>query len=93
MTKKRLLEKEIKLNLSPEVLAYLAKEGYNPQYGARPLKRIIQNKILTPVASLMISRGVLRGGTVSVDMKGEELAISVEKGKGTMKEVKDKVTA
>ena len=93
MTKKRLLEKEIKLNLSPEVLAYLAKEGYNPQYGARPLKRIIQNKILTPVASLMISRGVLRGGTVSVDMKGEELAISVEKGKGTMKEMKDKVTA
>ena len=92
MTKKRLLEKEIKLTISPEVLAYLAKEGYNPQYGARPLKRIIQNKILTPVASLMISRGVLRGGTVSVDMKGEELAISVEKGKGTMKEVKDKVT-
>ncbi|MBI5816933.1 MAG: AAA family ATPase [Candidatus Yonathbacteria bacterium] len=91
MTKKRLLEKEIKLNLSPEVLAYLAKEGYNPQYGARPLKRIIQNKILTPVASLMISRGVLRGGTVSVDMKGEELAISVEKGK--VKETKDKVTA
>ena len=70
MTKKRLLEKEIKLNLSTDVFAYLAKEGYNPQYGARPLKRIIQNKILTPVASLMISRGVLRGGTVSVDMKG-----------------------
>lgn len=93
MTKKRLLEKEIKLNISPEVLAYLAKEGYNPQYGARPLKRIIQNKILTPVASLMISRGVLRGGTVSVDMKGEELAISVEKGKGVVKETKDKVTA
>ncbi len=92
MTKKRLLEKEIKLNISPEVLAYLAKEGYNPQYGARPLKRIIQNKILTPVASLMISRGVLRGGTVSVDMKGEELAISVEKGK-TSRELKEKVTA
>ncbi|MDO8572709.1 MAG: AAA family ATPase [bacterium] len=91
MTKKRLLEKEIKLNLSPEVLAYLAKEGYNPQYGARPLKRIIQNKILTPVASLMISRGVLRGGTVSVDMKGEELAISVEKGKVVVKEEKEKV--
>lgn len=93
MTKKRLLDKEIKLNISPDVLTYLAKEGYNPQYGARPLKRIIQNKILTPVASLMISRGVLRGGTVSVDMKGNELAISVEKGKVVMKEMKDKVTA
>jgi ATP-dependent Clp protease ATP-binding subunit ClpB len=93
MVKKRLLEKEIKLNISPEVLTYLAKEGYNPQYGARPLKRLIQNKILTPVASLMISRGVLRGGIVSVDMKGEELAISVEKGKSIARKTKDKVTA
>ena len=37
--------------LSPAVYDYLAKEGYNPQYGARPLKRLIQTKILTPVAN------------------------------------------
>ena len=45
----------------------MAKEGYNPQYGARPLKRLIQTKILTPVANLMVARGVLEGGSVSVD--------------------------
>jgi len=77
--KKRLAEKEIQLHIADEVFAYLAKEGYNPQYGARPLKRLIQNKILTPVATFMISRGVMEGGTVSVTMRNNEIAIDVEK--------------
>ena len=85
-TKKRLAEKEIQLAVSPDVLEYLAKEGYDPHYGARPLKRLIQNKILTPVASLMISHGVLEGGAVSVSLRKGEIAIDVEKrsarGKG-----------
>ncbi len=65
----RLREKEIHLNISSEVLSYLAKEGYNPHYGARPLKRLIQNKILTPVAGLMISQGISKGGTIYVGIK------------------------
>jgi ATP-dependent Clp protease ATP-binding subunit ClpB len=77
--KKRLLDKEIKLTVSEDVLDHLAKSGYDPHYGARPLKRLIQNKILTPVATLMISSGVLEGGAVSVSMKEGEIAIDVEK--------------
>lgn len=65
----RLKTKDITLVISPEVFSYLAKEGYNPQYGARPLRRIIQTKILTPVASLMISQGVMAGGTINVGVK------------------------
>jgi len=57
----------------------LAKEGYDPKFGARPLKRVIQSKILTPVASLMINEGMLRGGTVRVDMKKGELDFEVRK--------------
>ncbi len=72
LVKKRLLEKEIKLNVSDEVLSYLAKEGYNPQYGARPLKRLIQSKILTPIAGMMVSRGVMEGGIISVELKKTE---------------------
>ena len=68
--RKRLEEKEIKLVLNKEVITYLAKEGYNPQYGARPLKRLIQDKILNPVASLMISHGVSAGGVITVGLKG-----------------------
>ena len=65
----RLKAKDINLVVLPEVLSNLAKEGYNPHYGARPLKRLIQNKILTPVAGLMISRGVTKNGTITVGLK------------------------
>ncbi|PJC55936.1 type VI secretion system ATPase TssH, partial [Candidatus Kaiserbacteria bacterium CG_4_9_14_0_2_um_filter_41_32] len=57
----RLRRKEIALTVSDAVMDYLAKEGYDPKFGARPLKRVIQSKILTPVASLMINEGMLRG--------------------------------
>ena len=65
----RLAAKDITLTLTPAVYEFLAKEGYNPHYGARPLRRLIQDKILTKLASLMVSRGVLQGGAVVVDMK------------------------
>jgi len=67
----RLLSKRITLTISSEVRSWLATVGYNPQYGARPLKRAIQDKILTPIASLMVSQGIMEGGTVSVSMKGD----------------------
>jgi len=81
IVKERLEQKEIKLEVSDDVLEYLSKEGYNPQYGARPLKRLIQNKILTPVASLMVSKGIKKGGSVSVSMKGSELSFDIKKGR------------
>src|SRR3989344_345877 len=64
---KRLEDKHIALTFTDASIEHLAKEGYNPQYGARPLKRLIQTKILTPVANMMVARGVLEGGSVSVD--------------------------
>ena len=75
----RLAEKEIELSVTPKVLSYLASEGYNPRYGARPLRRLIQDKILTKVATLMVERGVLEGGAVNVDLKDEEFVFDVEK--------------
>ncbi len=77
----RLKSKDINLIVSDDVLIYLAKEGYNPHYGARPLKRLIQNKILTPVASLMISQGVVKGGTINVGIKNSEFTFDVKKKK------------
>ena len=66
---KRLEEKRITLIFSDAALAQLGKEGYSTQYGARPLKRLIQTKILTPLANMMVARGVLEGGSGSVDVK------------------------
>ena len=83
VVKDRLDSKGISFEISEEAFAYLAKEGYNPHYGARPLNRLIQNKILNPVASYIISSGVKKGDTVSVLVKKGELVI--EKKKKTRK--------
>ena len=82
IVRKRLAEKEIELEVADKVLTHLAKKGYNPQYGARPLKRLIQDKILTQVANLMVTSGVSNGGAVLVDEKDGELVITAtRKGK------------
>lgn len=88
----RLLLKEITLTLSKDVYDYIAKEGYDPRFGARPLKRVIQSKILTPVASQMVEEGMLQGGTVKVSMKKGELVFDVKK-KGVRKKKVVKTTA
>ncbi len=75
----RLLGKRITLSIAPEVRAWLADKGYNPQYGARPLKRAIQDHILTPIASLMVSQGVMEGGSVNVSLKNGEPHFEVHK--------------
>jgi ATP-dependent Clp protease ATP-binding subunit ClpB len=77
----RLASKGISFDISEEALSYLAKEGYDPHYGARPLNRLIQNKILNPVASYIIGNGVKKGDTVSVSVKNNELLIETKKGK------------
>ncbi len=79
IVRKRLLLKGIKLEISDEVLSYLAKEGFNPEYGARPLKRLIQNRILNKVAEFIISRRVENGGIVKVSIRENEPVIELKK--------------
>ena len=76
---KRLSQKRIALVIEPAVHTWLAEKGYNPQYGARPLRRTIQDKILTPIASLMVAQGVMEGGTVTVSIKNDEPHFEVSK--------------
>ncbi len=77
----RLLSKGINFEISEEALSHIAKIGYDPHYGARPLNRLIQNKILNPVASYIIGNGVKKGSTVIVSVKDGELDIATRKGK------------
>ena len=76
---KRLTHKRIALTILPEVRTWLADKGYSPQYGARPLRRVIQDKILTPLASLMVAQGLMEGGTVTVSIKNDEPHFDVKK--------------
>ncbi len=85
VVKKRLEDKEIKFKVTKDVIKFLAKEGYDPHYGARPMKRLIQKKILTPVASMLVTNGVKEGGAVSVSIKKGEIAFDVKKGRGKAK--------
>lgn len=87
----RLAQKDIKLTVTTDVYDYLAKEGYDPRFGARPLKRVIQSKILTPVASQMVGEGMLQGGAVKVSMKKDELSFDVKK-KGVRKKAMKKIS-
>lgn len=85
----RLEKKEIALTISQEVRDYLAKEGYDPKFGARPLRRLIQSKILTPIANMMVGEGMLQGGSVKVTLnKNNELDFEVKKKARTKKAVK-----
>jgi ATP-dependent Clp protease ATP-binding subunit ClpB len=77
----RLAGKGIKLKASPAVLALLAKDGYDPHYGARPIRRLIQNRILNPLAQLIVSRGLGDGDQVSLGLKGKDLTFEIRKGK------------
>lgn len=79
--KDRLHTKGIDLSVSEEALSYLAKVGYDPHFGARPLNRLIQNKILNGVASLIIAGKIKKGDSVFVNKKGEDLVVEIKKGK------------
>ena len=70
----RLSEKKYTLELDKKVKYLIAKDGYNPAYGARPLKRSIQKKLLDPLASEIISGTFKEGSAIkaSVERKGAE---------------------
>jgi ATP-dependent Clp protease ATP-binding subunit ClpB len=79
LTEKRLVHKNVRLEVSPAAVAHLGKEGYNREYGARPLKRLIQNKILNPIAEMIIARKLENGGVVAVDLENGNLVVKVRK--------------
>ncbi len=63
----RLADRHIKLQLTPAARANLVRTGYDPHYGARPLKRAIQKKIETPLGRLLLKGEVRDGQTITVD--------------------------
>jgi ATP-dependent Clp protease ATP-binding subunit ClpB len=77
---KRLAERKLTLNLSPKAKALLAEEGYDPVYGARPLKRTIQKRVLDPLAMKVLEGAFTEGDTVVVDV--HDGLVTFSKGSG-----------
>lgn len=67
---KLLAERKIRLELSTKAREKLAEEGYDPVYGARPLKRVIQQRLQNPLAVKLLQSEFLTGDTILVDVKG-----------------------
>ncbi len=65
----RLAERRITLTLTPAALRHLGERGYDPVYGARPLKRLIQQELETPIARMLVKGELRDGDTASVDVK------------------------
>ncbi len=73
---KRLAERGLKLDLSDEALALLGEAGFDPVYGARPLKRAIQQQVENPLAQQILSGGFVSGEIVQVRAQGGKLVFS-----------------
>ena len=73
--RKRLAERRITLEVTEAAKAYLARVGYDPVFGARPLKRAIQREVETPVARLIVAGKLRDGGAVRVDVVGDALRV------------------
>ena len=74
--KRRLLEQDIELEISDIAKNYLADEGYEPLYGARPLKRYLQKNVETLAAKLILADGVRAGDTIEIGLSDGKLTAS-----------------
>jgi ATP-dependent Clp protease ATP-binding subunit ClpB len=70
---RRLAEKNISLSMSEKARNFIAKIGYDPLYGARPIKRTIQHAILDPLAIRILNKEFVEGDSVEVNVEGNEI--------------------
>jgi ATP-dependent Clp protease ATP-binding subunit ClpB len=73
---RRLGDRRLELAVTPDARAWLAERGYDPIYGARPLRRLMQHEIDDKLARALIAGEIADGDTVRVDLTGDTLAVS-----------------
>jgi len=76
---KRLAERNIKLEISSEARAWLVKKGYDPVYGARPLRRAIQKYVENPLSARILQGEFQEGDTITINTEREELSFTTTK--------------
>lgn len=76
---KLLQEHEISLQITEEAKEFLAREGFNPIYGARPLKRVIRQLVENPLSKLILSQKFIKGDKLIVDVDNDEIKFIKEK--------------
>lgn len=76
---KLLAEQEISLQITEEAKEFLARQGFNPIYGARPLKRVIRQLVENPLSKLILSQKFINGNKLIVDVDNDEIKFIKEK--------------
>jgi ATP-dependent Clp protease ATP-binding subunit ClpB len=71
----RLAERRVSLEVTDKAAAWIAERGYDPAYGARPLRRVIQRHIEDPLALALLEGRYAEGATIIVDVDGDELTL------------------
>ncbi|MEO1787246.1 MAG: ATP-dependent chaperone ClpB [Pseudomonadota bacterium] len=71
-----LADRKLSIDLGDQARAWLAERGYDPVYGARPLKRVLQKELQDPLARLILEGRIKDGETISVDVEGDALTIN-----------------
>jgi len=74
--KKMLADRDLQLELTPAALQWLADKGYDPAYGARPLKRVIQRELQNALATKLLEGSILDGQSIAVDAVADGLTIN-----------------
>jgi ATP-dependent Clp protease ATP-binding subunit ClpB len=75
---KRLAERQIAFSLTEAAKEFIAREGFDPVYGARPLKRFIQRELETKLGRALIAGDIMDNSKVLLDVKGSELVFTIE---------------
>ena len=76
--RKLLKDQEIDIEITPEAKEFLATRGFNPVYGARPLKRVIRQLIENPLSKQILSQKFLRGDKIIIDVDNDEIVFKKE---------------
>ncbi len=76
--RQRLVAQKLNLEITPEALQFMADVGYDPNYGARPLKRAIQRELENPIANHLLSGDFPEGSTIYVDVANERLRFTAK---------------
>ena len=76
---KRLADRDVELSWSLAVLAHLAKEGYDPRFGARPLKRYIQSEVINQLSKAILEGKIPSHASLKLDMDGDNIIYKTKK--------------
>lgn len=77
-TAARLAPRDISVEVTDAAIAWIGEHGYEPEYGARPLRRLIQREVDDRIADLLVAGSLADGGSVRVDAAGDELVVTAE---------------